>query len=603
MPIRFSDLPTELRQMIFELAISQEPRVVEICAKDGVVYSKAPPPPLLHVNQESRAMILGKYKPWLPRFKGTRLHEPWAKLVGKLRPGNPSCLDNVCINMHIDTLLIDDKSWSTIVSLFQIIDRYHLRSMALNMTGWRTFQHDIKILQSIKMLTHIYMFDDNHYEKNCAIEYKALRIQCGLHGCEERDKKKPKKRVPHYITPKIIGKYVSAKRHSLRKMGKIWTTYKYQVGSTSTYEGPTVLSSFVALEDRCNDQQTRESGKRKADEKLVESCRDTGRVSKKRKVSRTMRPNNDNFLGDKKNSAILTKHYHARSTFQPLVPAPLLSRPYCSKIPDISKSAVSIPTSTPRVLKRHRNSIYKTHDDLHNPPLPVSPLLLARSMLSSSMPARSRASKETGRSSSSTVPPRFRFPPRPSQQFMDQSDSDSDDHHIESTTSMTSSMPNVPASASESRCVIYPDAQDTVPHILSCDSEIATRYVPEAFLAERTTPDNTLEILVRWESYPDEGDWTWEPETSLREDVPDMVDAWKEKGRNGIATPGTVPGEVVQHTIHDVKAIIKKRTIKGVLHYLVRWQGYPLAKHNTWEPEARLRVDVPDMVEAFERGQ
>ena len=60
------------------------------------------------------------------------------------------------------------------------------------------------------------------------------------------------------------------------------------------------------------------------------------------------------------------------------------------------------------------------------------------------------------------------------------------------------------------------------------------RYTPSQFLAERTTPTpngTSREILVRWENFPEEKDWTWESETTLQEDVPDMVEAWMNRRR------------------------------------------------------------------------
>ncbi|MCJ1241097.1 Chromobox protein 3 [Varicellaria rhodocarpa] len=129
-------------------------------------------------------------------------------------------------------------------------------------------------------------------------------------------------------------------------------------------------------------------------------------------------------------------------------------------------------------------------------------------------------------------------------------------------------------------------------------------------MAERTADNtNNREILVRWTDLPDEKDWTWESETTLQEDVPNMMKAWdsrKTKEKEGTHTFAS--GDDVTEAqreeevpIYQVEAILGKKKIKGLVHYLVRWKGYPLIKDRTWEVRERLRIDVPEMVDLFER--
>ncbi|KAH6681678.1 hypothetical protein B0J14DRAFT_220594 [Halenospora varia] len=113
-------------------------------------------------------------------------------------------------------------------------------------------------------------------------------------------------------------------------------------------------------------------------------------------------------------------------------------------------------------------------------------------------------------------------------------------------------------------------------------------YIVAEFIKQKETPEG-LEILVRWEDYPDEKDWTWETEESLSESVPKMVADWKKK---------TPEEEVV---IEKVEKILGKKKFKGIPHYLVQWEGYPALEDRTWEPCDNLHEDVPEIVEAYEK--
>jgi hypothetical protein len=53
--------------------------------------------------------------------------------------------------------------------------------------------------------------------------------------------------------------------------------------------------------------------------------------------------------------------------------------------------------------------------------------------------------------------------------------------------------------------------------------------------------------------------------------------------------------------IYEVETILERSVHGGEDCYLVQWKGYPLAKDRTFEPCERLRIDVPVMVDAFER--
>jgi hypothetical protein len=121
------------------------------------------------------------------------------------------------------------------------------------------------------------------------------------------------------------------------------------------------------------------------------------------------------------------------------------------------------------------------------------------------------------------------------------------------------------------------------------DAEDSTaEYIPKRFVAQRDTPDGP-EILVEWEDYPDEKDWTWEPVSNLQEDAPEMVKAWKASRKAKKVSK-----------VYEVESILGKRKIKGEWHYMVRWKGFSKDEATSLEPCEKLAVDVPDLVEAFE---
>ena len=122
-------------------------------------------------------------------------------------------------------------------------------------------------------------------------------------------------------------------------------------------------------------------------------------------------------------------------------------------------------------------------------------------------------------------------------------------------------------------------------------------YEVERFIAERETEEGT-ELLVQWKHYPEEKDWTWERESSLERDVPDLVTTWKLKRTSDAGDDEDEHAAITVDSI--VEKILKKKRLKGVDHYLVVWEGYPLVKDRTWEPCERLSVDVPHIVEGFE---
>ena len=133
----------------------------------------------------------------------------------------------------------------------------------------------------------------------------------------------------------------------------------------------------------------------------------------------------------------------------------------------------------------------------------------------------------------------------------------------------------------------YEDAGN-VDHDDEEDGGETAEYVPKRFVAQRETPDGS-EILVEWEDWPDEKDFTWEPVSNLQEDAPEMMKAWKASRK---------PKKIWK--VYEVETILGKRKIKGEWHYLVKWKGFSKDEAESLEPCEKLAVDVPELVEAFE---
>ncbi|CZT50477.1 uncharacterized protein RSE6_11472 [Rhynchosporium secalis] len=116
--------------------------------------------------------------------------------------------------------------------------------------------------------------------------------------------------------------------------------------------------------------------------------------------------------------------------------------------------------------------------------------------------------------------------------------------------------------------------------------------VPARIRAERKAAYQ-VQLLVQWKNYPEEKDWTWELESELKQSTPHIVNAWKTK--RGSQT--TDSEGMIEHT---VEKILSKKMYKGVVHYLVKWEGYEKVEDRTWEPCDRLKIDIPEIVEEYE---
>ncbi|TVY27251.1 hypothetical protein LHYA1_G004244 [Lachnellula hyalina] len=132
--------------------------------------------------------------------------------------------------------------------------------------------------------------------------------------------------------------------------------------------------------------------------------------------------------------------------------------------------------------------------------------------------------------------------------------------------------------------------------LASASKDTSPLYVSEKVIAERQTPEG-LEILVQWERFPAEEDWTWERAKSLAESAPDSIDEWNRR-----ADRTSIEKENEGHDACEIQVekILGRRKVKGTPHYLAKWIGYDQVKDRTWEPCEKLRIDVPFIVEEYE---
>ena len=244
MPSRFGDLPTEIQLQIFEYAANTQltSRVVEIYLKDGEIYSKTQPPPLLHVCRTSREVTLKFYKPWLPQFKGTAAHLPWERKFGNKEVDKLSRLQNVCVSLYHDILLINDKQWSHWD--FGPIERGNLRTLAVNVGGWFGWLSSRDFYLQFSRLRSLSVFERGKDLKEAS--FKAQQIKKIIEKAQIANTRKGSKK--RYRTPKIRLEKISTGEGWSGSLDE-WITYKYPKGYRSPLSScrPSSLSSCRGL--------------------------------------------------------------------------------------------------------------------------------------------------------------------------------------------------------------------------------------------------------------------------------------------------------------------------------------------------------------------
>jgi hypothetical protein len=535
MRAQFSSLPWELRNQIYDLALDRTPRSVEVEVRDGRVVSKTPPPALLHLNRESRDLVLSVYKPWLPQFAGTPAHSPYAALLARYRPSKThcvSCLDDICFDMERDTLFCRSvfvsphaaTGWP--VFLFGRIEESCLRTMTVNITGHLRFPLVIEALRNAKNLKTLYFLDVN----SDAATFKSETISDGLKRCEKKDKVGPKVRGPNYVAPRIGAAPTSwflpksrpepSKRLSYRRTincasdseseceferltpAPIWTTYKYPPRSSRV---PTRPSDNVQIKQESTPR------KRKADMAF-----DSGGSMVTERAKRMK-----NWIRAQERNEV---------------------------------KARSIPSPPTQPLDSEQTHIWIRADDLaqmsEETKLQLGIVQRAASSTagasSSSSPASEASSSDVQSEASSSRPGSDAGSVRDDDDNSEASDSESDD-----------------------------GAQD--------EEAASQERPPRQLHAHRFNFDiGAPEVLVEWENSPELETWEWVPKADLLPSIPIMIAAFIANN------PALETGTPVR--FHE-----RNSGVVG-FDFLVEFEGYAEEIYWTWVPETNMQTRVPHMV-------
>jgi len=648
MPTRFDDLPTEIQLQIFETAARSQltPRVVEVYFKEGQIYSKTKPPPLLHVCQRSRHVILSFYKPWLPRFRETAAHEPWERKLGNKDVRKLSRLQNVCINLEHDVLLINDKQWSPWD--FGHIERAYLRNLAVNLGGWAGWLNSREFYTQFAHLKRLVIFDQRG-------DSKALSLKLGIvkkalaqaQKATRNDKSKKRYAAPHvrYCRP------ISA---AVEWNGPVdeWITYRWPKGYKSVFRHTGRLRESELVEDFetvVNEPQPprRGRGRPRREDVLLRSSQQAAKRGHA-EVETDSLPSNSKRPRGRPRKAPVSKDLEEgqiprreRLTRQSAAEAFARIRGCIDTFRTLPPEAESArePSFSPGPTAAFRSPLHKyefLRELLEESPerQPWSPeasqeVASSPRPLNSGIAFRGFFEESVDRAGIQQITPPPSSPllgHSPTfQNFFDTSGSGSDldggvrdiddsevvqdskdlsqelEKHCPASEQVSldglitardndNNISETETAVFEGCDLLFEESEHPPPHSTITEDE---EYTPMQFMAERKTAEG-LEFLVQWQDYPEEKDWTWETEAAMLDCAPDMVKAWLTKNEDEVEEENSV---TVDYT---VERILGKRKFKGVLHYLVKWDGFEETKDRTWEPCERLMIDVLLVVEAFE---
>ena len=647
----FENLPDEIQIEIFQLAADTEhnPRVIEVYHKEGQLYSKQRPPALLQVCKLSRYVIQKMYKPWLPQFARTLACKPWEALVQKKGIERWSKLQNVYIDMESDTLLLSSRICRP--GVFGEIERQILRNMAVAMDDYITFMDIAKCARQCGGLKTLNLFEGETDKGHTS--FKAGRIQ---HGIERLAKKKLRKKELPYQVPRITTEHIRSLKPPSRNI-ESWYRYKYPKGSFASQQ-----FSYTVDNSRLSEQEELELEleelKEATDRGGLGGCprastSTSGKTTTKRKRSRLDAPQTSDATSRKSaktshssrrrrhesNTAATSIATSRRRVRQPITPP--TSSPICaehiprqetsqsvwirspkpfnyscfedgalspspSPEPEQSPESIDLPAHPPPTPHTH---VQPQHDPFHEwTELDWEPLL-----------------------EPSSPPDQFTTPYI--EQFIDIPPTPEPPVYIDPRNiwraledereSWTLKETESADMARSKRAIIKPKVTEEIDEAeeerllqlqLQAELEIEDEAessnanvqgpmtpesekpessgVPARIRAERQVEDE-VQLLVQWKNYSDEKDWTWEAESELQQSVPKMVQAWRTKKSREMDEAEAVLED-------EVEKILGKRKWKGEPHYLVKWKGYEDIESRTWEPCDRLKVDVPEIVDAYE---
>ena len=660
MPVVFDDLPTEIQLQIFETAAASQwtPRVVEIYFKGGQIYSKTLPPPLLHVSRASREVVLKLYKPWLPQFKGMAVNEPWERKLGNKAVGKISRLQNVCVSLEHDTLLINDKQWSD--WKFGAIERAYLRRLAVNLTGWFGWLGQRDLYTQFTHLKQLDVFHRGGGREMLFLKREALRKALSA----EQKSKKNKGNKRRYVAP-VLGRKEVPIAAEWRGSVEEWITYKYPKGFKPTVPSRRPARSWEE-EDAGGVQSVTEpqpARRRRGRPRREEVAGQNGAMpggpksSSQRSIPQqgTKRSRAD-FDADglpqtkrprgRPRKVVATRHVGGQQI--PRLQSPQVSveeifakirrylEAFRTPTPEAEplRKASAPPSTEPtfqsppdkseflRELTKDGPEPQEISEELAPSPCPtfVDPRVVFQCEGSVEGPEI----QETTLPHSPFVDPRAIF----EDLFGDPNDNakarDSDNPQIPEEDDVLSLSPEKTGAASKEvvlgplsggygfenvvepgSCFGVSNERDNDNHNPGAETlfEMPDLLDVPSLDDEEYTPkqfmaerktSEGLQFLVQWRDYPEEKDWTWEMETAMIESAPDMVTAWLAKSEREVEDEDPITVDYI------VEKILGRRKFKGVPHYLVKWKGFEEVKDRTWEPCERLSIDVPLIVEAFE---
>ncbi|KAE9522227.1 hypothetical protein AGLY_017376 [Aphis glycines] len=123
------------------------------------------------------------------------------------------------------------------------------------------------------------------------------------------------------------------------------------------------------------------------------------------------------------------------------------------------------------------------------------------------------------------------------------------------------------------------------------------QYPVEKILHKRTKKGK-VEYLLKWQGF-NEFFNSWEPQKNLKCDKLIKNYAHKLKQNRSEENENQVGSSIIQYPIEK---ILHKRTKKGKVEYLLKWQGFN-EFFNSWEPQKNLKCDklIKNFEEKFKK--
>lgn len=145
--------------------------------------------------------------------------------MGKHGLEKPSRLQNVCINLKQDALVIRERQWSHWD--FGPLERHYLRNTLISLDGWLAGKESVNLLGRFENLSVVGIVSDK-VDRN--LKYKAAEVSRSLRERQIQVKiLNTGKNGKAYVAPRVTcGTWQAKKPYQ-----GTWTTYKYSKGYTT----------------------------------------------------------------------------------------------------------------------------------------------------------------------------------------------------------------------------------------------------------------------------------------------------------------------------------------------------------------------------------